>query len=289
MSSIYEEITETVVAMLKDGTPPWRQSWITTGCPHPRHMPINAETKRPYRGINVPLLWLSQEKNKYKTPYWGTKATWKRLGAQILKHHLPTRIYLYRRGVKKTLLANFEVYNLDQVYGCFSMRPPDAPEQELTEEEIDFTPAENLVRKVGANIVHRAGVIPIYKISLDTIFLPPKKSFISRIGYWTTLWHEHVHWTGALFRLKRKFGKSPQSPEYAFEELVAELGTCFVCATLGIPEASHEMPQHVSYMKTWLQLLRNDEKAIFKAANEATKATDYLFNRGKIIEPEEDE
>lgn len=297
--SVYDEITQKIVKLLKGGTPPWRKPWESKSPFSIHSMPVNAETRREYRGINVPLLWWAQQEEGFTTPLWATEKTWKRLGGVPLKHHKPTPVYLFRRSKKVDILrkkdkqavflTTFNVYNLDQIHGCLRLKASVKPKAVSKESDIDFDPADQLVTACGARIIHRGNEAK-YNMHSDIVYLPPKTSFKNRIGYYSTKLHEVVHWTGHESRLKRKFGPTRKSPEYAYEELVAEIGACFLCSRLGIPEALDEMPQHATYVKEWLSILQEDERAVFRAASAATRAVDFLFNYlNPEPEAEEDE
>lgn len=292
MEDIYFEITQKMIAMVQKGTAPWRKPWgVDTAMP----MPMNAETRRYYRGINIPLLWMAQHDMGFKTPMWGTKETWKRLNGVPLKNARPTQVYLFRRGVSKrrggaaVMLTSFDVFNLYQIWGCLVFRQNlSLPVNEVAEAKLDFPPGDRIIDRNNPKIVHR-GNRAFYNTSTDVVTLPYKKLFHSRSGYWTTKLHEMIHWTGHLVRLKRKFGRTKESQEYAFEELIAELGTCFICSILGLPEALDEMPQHASYIAQWLTIMRGDEKAIFQAASAATKAVEFLMDTTCAFDHDDEE
>jgi antirestriction protein ArdC len=109
----------------------------------------------------------------------------------------------------------------------------------------------------------------------DTIRLPAFESFRDAESYYSTLGHEHVHWTGGEKRLNREFGtRVKETAKYAAEELVAELGAAFLCADLGITLNIRE--DHASYIDFWLKALKEDKRLIFTAASQAQKAVDYL-------------
>jgi antirestriction protein ArdC len=110
--------------------------------------------------------------------------------------------------------------------------------------------------------------------------MPDRESFVdtecssATENYYSTLFHELTHWTGAKHRLDRQFGKRFGDNAYAFEELVAELGAAFNCATLGI--TSTPRADHAQYIENWLQVLKGDKRAIFHAASKAAQSVDYL-------------
>ena len=108
---------------------------------------------------------------------------------------------------------------------------------------------------------HRA----FYAIDADRVQMPPFESFRDAESYYATLLHELTHWTRHPSRLDREFGRKRWGDEgYAAEELVAELGAAFLCADLAItPEPRAD---HASYIASWLEVLKNDKRAIFTAS-----------------------
>ncbi len=118
--------------------------------------------------------------------------------------------------------------------------------------------------------------------------MPPRGAFASDDHYASTLGHEYIHFSGAPTRLAREFGKKFGDKAYAFEELVASIGQCLVCADLGLPGELHD--NHASYISHWLGILRGDSSAIIKAASKAEQAFAWLKsfgNVGAIVEPDD--
>ena len=103
--------------------------------------------------------------------------------------------------------------------------------------------------------------------------MPPVATFHSAAGYYATLAHEATHWTGHKSRLDR-FGRFTDRKAYAFEELIAEIGNCMICAALGL---TPDFNQSAAYLQSWLRALSDDKRLIFKAASEAQKAADLLL------------
>lgn len=291
---IYQSVTEKIVQVIESGTPPWRKPWgykqvrkgdkiISVPTIMPTRMPQNAKTKRFYSGINILSLWMSAYCHGYSSNLWGTEKTWKDLGGKPLANQFPTEICFYffinvanRKGKEKRVpyLRLYEVYNLDQIYGCFCMKESLKP-QILS--SLDFGPAEKVLKACKAKMIwggDQAAYDPIF----DCIHMPEKGYFETQEGYYSTQLHEHTHWTGAKKRLNRAFGFKG-TPTYAFEELIAEIAACFLCSMLEIPEALNQMPQHASYIKDYLGLLKGDSRAIFKASSAASRAADYILKK----------
>jgi antirestriction protein ArdC len=122
-----------------------------------------------------------------------------------------------------------------------------------------------------------------YAPSRDAIQMPPFEAFKDKESYYATALHELTHATGHPNRLDREFSKRFGDTAYAREELVAELGAAFLCAELGITPEIRE--DHAAYLGHWLNVLREDKRAIFSAAAHAQRAADYLYELQPTLEP----
>ena len=125
--------------------------------------------------------------------------------------------------------------------------------------------------------VYEGGFEACYMPSDDVIRMPNKNYFSSTEGYYSTLLHELVHWTGHSSRLDRITLSSNNSEAYAREELVAEIASIFLTAELGITQTQEHFEQHAAYVNYWIRLLESDPNAIFAAAKEARKAANYIL------------
>lgn len=132
--------------------------------------------------------------------------------------------------------------------------------------------AEALIAASGADF-RVGGNEAFYMPGLDRIQVPPQSAFHEAINYYRTCLHELSHWTGHPTRLARDQSGRHGSPNYAREELVAEMGSAFLCAALGIEPTV----RHADYLASWLRVLRDDNRAIFRAASQASKAADFLL------------
>lgn len=275
---VYQEITDKIIAALEQGTAPWVKPWASSGAPR------NAVTGREYSGINTVLLAMSP----YTSPLWLTYNQTNAAGGQVRKGEHGTTVVLFKpfkiedkdssEGKEKVipLLRTFTVFNVEQIDGL--------PEKFTTssrpqlDEFADNEQAEALLAQ--ANIEHgqtKACFIP----SIDKIGMPNKTDFKSVADYYATGLHELTHWTGHKSRLARFFGSRFGDSDYAFEELIAELGAAFLCAHCGIDGQL----QHENYIAGWLKVLRSDKRAIFTAAAAARKASEFLI--GEQVQEEE--
>lgn len=271
---IHQEITDRIIEALEQGVTPWVMPWQTMGAPR------NAGTQRPYSGINALVLGLSAMMNGYSTQEWVTFRQAKELGGNVRKGEKGHTVIFYRmieakdgdkaEGEEKRkipLMRSFVVFNLDQIEGI-------EREQWTLPEGFGVEAAETIISGSGATI-HHGGDRAFYAPFADGVTVPDRERFRSGSHYYGTLFHELVHWTGHRSRLARPGIIEPQpfgSTEYAFEELIAELGAAYLCAEAGIEgELRHE-----AYIASWIQALKDDKRFIFRAASQAKRAADYL-------------
>ena len=111
--------------------------------------------------------------------------------------------------------------------------------------------------------------------------MPPFQAFKENVSYYSTLAHEHTHWTAKAERCDRQLGKRFGDSAYAAEELIAELGAAFTCAHLGLSTEPRE--DHAAYIVSWLKVLKADKRAIFTAASKAQQAADFMIHQSQRI------
>jgi antirestriction protein ArdC len=168
------------------------------------------------------------------------------------------------------VIRAFWLFNLDQIDGLTAPQP--IPQLE-TFQQIEA--AEQVLTRSGA-VIYEAGDQAFYRRSTDEIRLPQRTRFASAIEFYSVALHELTHWTGAEHRLARDFSGRFGTEAYAFEELVAELGSAFLNAELGF--SATMIPNHAGYIESWLKVLKNDKRAIFTAASAASKAHRYVMD-----------
>ena len=276
----YQRITDTIVTALEAGTRPWTKPWNASqvGSQFPRPLRSNGE---PYRGINVLLLWLATAANGFEYECFMTYRQAQELGGQVRKGERGTLIVKYGTITKKSeaaededreipYLKGYTVFNLSQIDGLSDdhyAAPTPLPIEQRVERADDFA------AKTGATITH-GGNRACYMPTTECIQMPPYAAFVSSEAYYSNLFHELAHWTGAKSRLDRISSTNMQTKGYAFEELVAEITACFICSDLEI--AANVRDESASYLASWLKCLKKDKKAIFRAASRAQAAADYL-------------
>ena len=134
---------------------------------------------------------------------------------------------------------------------------------------------ERILHRGGARIVH-GGNRAYYDPNEDVIALPPRERFPDAAAYFGVAFHELGHWTGHETRLNRPFARRRDTPEYAREELRAELASAFLGAELGV---RHDLERHATYLDHYLDLLRGDNREIFRASRDAQAIADLILDR----------
>lgn len=284
---IEQVITDKIIGALENGTKPWHSPWNSGVAPVPRR-----STGQPYQGINTLLLWLEASEKGYQSPYWMTFKQAKEMGGAVRKGEKATHITFFKvlekedeqtgEDVKIPLRRGYTVFNADQIDGLPEKWHP-APEKEAAGAKTDDE-MERFYQRAGVAVeTGTPGAGAKYTPMTDAVQMPPKASFHSTEGYYQTLAHEAVHWTGAEARMNRPFiadmarGTRGTKADYAREELVAEIGAAQTLAKLG---RAPDLDQSAAYVESWLKALRNDKKFIFRAASDAQKASDFLIERG---------
>ena len=275
---IYQEITDKIVSQIENGVLPWVQPW-QGGLSLPR----NASTHRTYSGVNILLLWDALFANGYATNKWLTFKQALAMGGAVKKGERGTTIVFTDTFVPKKeqeksgedaprrigFLKRFTVFNVAQCeslpYELTAVPPPPSIRAPIEA-------AEALIAGSGA-VFERGGDHAFYLPASDSIRVPNQEQFFEPINFYRTALHELAHWTGARHRLNRDFTGRFGSEAYAREELVAEMGSAFLCAALGIVPTV----RHADYIGNWLTVIKNDSRAIVSAASHASKASDYLL------------
>ena len=274
ISKLYEQVTTAIVADLEKGVAPWTKPWKngnTGGI-----MPMNAATKRSYNGINIPILWHAQLSRDYPTASWMTYKQATEVGGQVRGGEKSTHIVFTKKLTIKErereeekqigMLKAYSVFNLAQIDGLTQETAGKVEPQEQREDAVTaFIAATKADIRIGGD---KACYVP----ALDFITVPPESAFNTREHFLATNLHELGHWTGAKSRLDRDLKSRFNEKSYAAEELVAELTAAFLCAHLNI---KGEL-KHAEYINNWIQLLKEDDRAIFTASSKASQAANFL-------------
>jgi len=284
-ASLYQEITDKIIAELEAGRLPWVQPWGSSAVAAPLAMPRNAATGRAYSGINVLILWGAVVARGFSCQSWLTFRQALALGGNVRKGERGTTVVYADRFVpddeKKRacetgeeaqaipFLKRFTVFSTDQCERLpedLAAAPPPVPEGLILPE------VEALIRSSGADL-RLGGEKAFYSPGLDYIQVPRPEAYFEPINWHRTALHELGHWTGHTTRLARDLSGGFGSKSYAREELVAEMAAAFCCATLGITPTV----RHADYIGSWLEVLREDDRAIVRAASAASKAADLIL------------
>ena len=282
--NIYDEVTARIVAELEAGRFPWVQPWGTPGATG-AGLPRNALTARSYSGVNILILWSAVIEHRWPSQSWLTFRQAQEAGGCVRKGaHGVTVVYADRftpeaekerasrdgdEAKAVPFLKRFTVFNVAQCDGLRSglaSDPVPLPEREIVPLAEEVIAASGVDFRVG-------GAEAFYVPSRDFVQVPPQTAFFEQINYYRTCLHELTHATGHAKRLDRDLTNAFGSKDYAREELVAELESAFLCAALGIAPTV----RHADYIGSWLDVLREDSRAIFRAASAATKAADWLL------------
>lgn len=282
---IYERVTRQIIEAMERGAGSYRMPWHVTGAEC--FAPANAASKRPYRGVNVLLLWLLAEHHGYASGEWATYNQWQELGAQVRKGERAALVVFWKIAERsrqeaddqedpsshRSILARgYHVFNASQVDGYAPKAAPVLSESERTESAERFFSLQDVT-------IEHGGSRACYSPQDDVIHMPPFSCFRDAAAYYSVLGHEETHATGAKHRLGRDLKGRFGEESYAMEELVAELGAAFLCSTLGL--ANEPRSDHAAYLGGWLKVLRHDKRAIFTASSQAQKAVDWMRARAE--------
>lgn len=272
-----------IIEQLEQGVVPWQQSW--KGDNTILGLPKNIVSGKSYQGINIVLLWCASLKHEYKSCEWATFKQWKEKKEPIRKGEQGNLIVYYDTFEKEIdgevqkipFLKSSIVFNRCQLN---SYTPDVITQTDHISSLVDkIEPLDEFIANLDAIIVHRNGGA-CYSPSTDTVYMPMPNMFqntetcTATEGYYSTLLHELVHWTGKSTRMNRNGGKKFGDKNYANEELVAELGAAFLCSNFGI--ATIEKGNHAGYIAQWLKVLKENKHTLIVAASEASKAVKFL-------------
>ncbi len=293
--SVYEVVTERILAALEKGVVPWRMPWRKRGMDN---TPKNLHSKKAYRGVNIFLLGAQG----YASPYWLSYKQCAAKGGQVRKGEKSTPVIFWKVQDHKTKVTRsgspekqfiLRYYNVFNVAQCDGLNLPEEPK---VAEEPTFNPIEECEKIVRAYKtmpgMDHGGDRACYSPSFDRIHMPFRETFNTPEEYYSTLFHEMTHSTGHTDRLNREeimrwtgFG----SHNYSFEELVAECGAAFLCAQAGILDTT--LDNSAAYIDHWVAKLKREPKWIVDASGKAAKAADYILgiDRTKVQEDADDE
>jgi len=283
--NIYQEITDSIIAELEKGAAPWIKPWDA-----PMGADKNVVSQKPYRGINRLLLAMIGGAKGYSNPAWGTYKQWEEMGGNVRKGEKAAKIIFWSKAsATDKATGESKEYAFAKAYFVFNVAQVDGIEIVASEDKQNdnqrIDNCEKTIANSNARIIH-GGDTACFIPSSDIIRMPELGTFQSPEHYYATAFHELTHWTSDKNRCDRDISKGRfGNPDYAFEELVAELGAAFLCGNHGIKGDL----RHAGYIESWLKCLKNDPKAIFKASSLAQSAADYILAFNKAETAIEDE
>jgi antirestriction protein ArdC len=282
-TNLYQEITDKIIAELEAGRVPWVQPWAAAKAP--LDMPHNAASRHRYSGINIVILWDAVVSRGFTTNAFLAFRQAIGLGGAVRKGERGVTVVYAdrftpdqerrraeaegRKAAAIPFLKRFTVFSTDQCDGLpedVAVPPPPVPEGLIRPE------AEALIAATKADF-RIGGDQAFYAPGLDYVQVPRPDAYFEPINWRRTAFHELAHYTGHRTRLDRDQTGAFGSKEYGKEELVAEMAGAFVCASLGIVPTV----RHADYLGFWLDIIREDNRAIVRAASAASKAADYLL------------
>lgn len=283
MTNPLEPLLNDIIARIERGVPPWRQPWVNSGDPS---LPLRADGQ-PFSGSNAWLLAFAGAERGFSSPYWFTFRQALAIAAPVANGAKSSVAILYKTRVvdggddrpddadasdAKVLryLKTYAVFNAEQLTDC--------PEAYLSAPRVDpevRAAARHAVLDAVPAKLEIGGSMAAYLPGPDLIRMPPPEAFNSVDDYLATLAHEAIHWSGGPRRLHRTFGKRFGDGAYAFEELVAELGSAAMGLRIGL--RPQQLDSHVAYLAHWAKILKDRPAALLEASGHAQRAVDHLL------------
>ena len=303
--NIYELITNEIIDLLEKVQSGDVTHWLPLS-----GLAYNPVSKHTYNSLNQLLLSIRMYKRDYHVNHWMTYNQIHKSGGAVIKgekssivtfssavyydkngQRLETEyVYSLLKKAKKnnSSISSFKDIGITQkwflkMYNVFNLKQTENVDARILEthlkglddvERFDF--AEQIIEDTGAKIIHVDANSAHYNKGLDKIQMPNRKQFNSSEDYYATLFHELIHWSGHEDRMNRNLSKTFGDQEYAFEELIAELGSAFICAKLNI---NASIKSSAAYIKSWLNALESDKKYIMKAFSYSEKAMKYITDK----------
>jgi antirestriction protein ArdC len=282
--NVMQDMQANIINLMKTEGDNWTKSWVEVG------LPMNMKTKKNYKGGNVFNLNFVVIKNEWKCNQWATFKQWSDMGYKIKKGSKGSQVYYWELREKKVswltegekakylatkklptyLLQKFAfVFNGVQIED-FKFKAIKLHKTKLDQNDVIMI--EKFIENTGANIVHGSQDGAYYDRFMDFITMPDKKDFFTDVDYFSTKLHELTHWS----MTKDRTNRVAEGLDYATEELVAEIGSAFLCAHLGISKTPRK--DHAKYLNAWIQKIEDSEKALTKAFSLAQKSLDCLID-----------
>lgn len=290
-----KELAEKFLQVLEEKGLDWKKEWSGQGM-----TPVNVKSRKAYHGINRFALMLTAMQRGYKDPRWATYLQVQEMGLRLKDargqgvtvgfwHPYDTKERRsltwdeFKRldeqiGERYILLCTYStVFNGDLIPGLAPL-----PEPELHDVAIDEL-VDVVSACMGVEILHDGGSRAFYRPGEDKIHLPEPGYFYNDYAYNSTALHELAHATGAPHRLGRQQGAMFGTEAYAYEELVAEISSCFMSTGLAIGQDTFHVDNHKAYVQSWIAAIREKPEMLGKAVMDAEKATAYMEHAAGLI------
>lgn len=283
----YAQLGKQIIEMLQDainnpGKFKWNLPW-REGEHNPRNptKKNKAQKNWSYQGTNRSLLNSIAVAREYETNKWAGMSQWKKFKGKPSPNARPVNILVPILGSEPRQYKVEEVYNVADIDGL----PPEMYKPEIDLENLSpkarVKNAEEIVKELAPRIRESNVGGAFFSPAGDFINMPQFETFNSAEGYYATLLHEMTHWTGHPSRNDRPQISKHGSPGYAFEELIAEIGSSFLLGMIGISPMIRE--DHIAYLQGWLTKIKKDPNAVKNAMGQAQQAVDWMLNRSKTL------
>lgn len=280
-AEIRRDVTQQIIDALKNGgLPPWRKTWSDD--PNAPGLHTSLSTGQPYRGINQLILQCAALRGNFKSRWWGTFNQIQQNGAAVCRGEKGTHVVLWKPISRSTvneegdeidekflIMREFVVFNAEQTNGLPQFQVGYAKPKGSSLERYEY--ADHVIDSTAARIEY-GGNQPCYRPSDDLVQLPFPNQFPTSEEFYETAFHELVHWSDRVDRAGRK-----ENTQYAFNELVAEIGACFLMTEIGLPTGA-TLPNSAAYLQGWLQRMADDHRFIFSASAAASRCADYILS-----------
>lgn len=296
-NKLREEMAKQFLAALNQGQLPWKACWQ-------RSRPVNAATGKLYRGVNALYLSYWADELGYTDPRWATYKQAQDNGWQVRKGEKAYRVeyWAYYDTNKKKLLSwqeakaclkadpnymenlrlscrTYSVFNAAQIDGIPELSQRNTDIGAIREQR------DALILNMGIGY-RETGTEAYYNSYDDTVTLPPEASFDDTYSYMAIFLHECGHASGHPSRLNRDMSGGFGSPEYAREELRAEIASAFTAQALGLhltdEQLQAQMQRHIAYVQNWAEVLEKSPEELFRAIKAAEEISDYLIEKGEF-------
>lgn len=287
-TEIRRDITNAIIESLsQNALPPWRKPWADD--PNSPGLHTSLSTGSPYRGINQLILQCSAAKQGFKSKWWGTFNQIAFNGASIRKGQKATKVILWK-PIKRSridengdetddsflVMREFCVFNAEQTNSLNQFRVGHAKVN--GDAQTRYEHADEVIEATGA-VINYGGNRAFYRPSDDTITMPFRRQFKTPESFYETLLHELCHYSES----RTDFPRDANKRNYAFGELVAEIGSCFLMGELGLATTDN-LENHAAYLKSWLKAMKDDSRFIFQASAQASKAADFILSFSQTAE-----